>query len=375
MSGSNPTPESEGVRIEEAVESRLRSLDAGNYRATSRVVLETFADFLRTRRCVETLDELSVTDCRRYAQHLRARVRDDEDDLSATSAHAQGPYFTVVRSFLGWCIDEEWLDRNPARPNRVTDELPEHHGSSDQQFWEQRHREAILSFVDERARHALDGEGDVPLERAYRDRAVVAMLALTGIRGAELFRDPKDEYRNGLRWRDVDLDAGVASVLGKVRETEHVALPSTVCSYLDRYRRVQDPPTDDWPVVPTAHGPTLAAAVRDRLGERGWDETEIADALAEGTQTAISTHEVVPPALTKNGGRNLMRRLCASADVDIDGEYLKPHGGRRGLGSQLYERDAELAQETLRHRSIETTHDAYRQKQAERRRERLDDIL
>jgi integrase len=70
-----------------------------------------------------------------------------------------------------------------------------------------------------------------------------------------------------------------------------------------------------------------------------------------------------------------MKRLCDDADVTIDGEYLKPHGGRRGLGSQLYAEDAELAQELLRHESIETTHESYREQNVLERRERLHDIL
>jgi integrase len=70
-----------------------------------------------------------------------------------------------------------------------------------------------------------------------------------------------------------------------------------------------------------------------------------------------------------------MKRLCDAADVDIDDEYLKPHGGRRGLGSDLYARDAELAQELLRHESIETTHQSYREQSVIERRERLERAL
>jgi hypothetical protein len=47
-----------------------------------------------------------------------------------------------------------------------------------------------------------------------------------------------------------------------------------------------------------------------------------------------------------------MKRLCDAADLDIDSEYLKPHGGRRGLGSDLYAWNSELAQEFLQHESI-----------------------
>jgi integrase len=70
-----------------------------------------------------------------------------------------------------------------------------------------------------------------------------------------------------------------------------------------------------------------------------------------------------------------MKRLCTDADITIDSEYLKPHGGRRGLGSQLYAEDAELAQELLRHESIETTHESCRQQNVLEWRDRLQGIL
>jgi integrase len=70
-----------------------------------------------------------------------------------------------------------------------------------------------------------------------------------------------------------------------------------------------------------------------------------------------------------------MKRLCDEAHLDIEGEYLKPHGGRRSIGSEVYETDAELAQELLRHESIETTHQSYREQNVIERRERLENIL
>jgi integrase len=55
-----------------------------------------------------------------------------------------------------------------------------------------------------------------------------------------------------------------------------------------------------------------------------------------------------------------MKRLCDDADIDIDGEYLKPHGGRRGAGETLYrELDAAAAQRALRHKDPATTSKMY----------------
>jgi hypothetical protein len=80
------------------------------------------------------LEDLEAINCRLYAEWLCDRVHDDEDSLSATSAHGNGPYFTIFRAFLGWCIDGERIKSNSARPNRVKEALPEHHGDHDRQF-------------------------------------------------------------------------------------------------------------------------------------------------------------------------------------------------------------------------------------------------
>jgi integrase len=357
-----------------AIRARLASLDAGAYRTNSEMVLTQFEQFLREQRDIERLDEITVIDCRRYSQWLRQRVQDPEDNLSASSA--AGPYFAVVRAFLSWCVDDERLDANPARPNRVKEPLPEVRGDHERQFWREEHREELLSFVDERARRALDGEADVDRKRAYRDRTVVTLLALTGVRGAEVFHSPRDDRRNGLRWADVDLEQGIATVLGKVRETQPVPLLDRVVAILDRHKRVQDPPTEEWPVVPTAHAPSLARTAREALAERGWARAEIEDALDDTpARELLRREEISPPALSTNGARSLMQRLCEAAGVEIDGEYLKPHGGRRGIGSEVYAEDAELAQELLRHESIETTHEAYREQVVAETRDRIEDVL
>jgi integrase len=375
MTAAEPGASPDETDLQAAIDARLASLDSGNYRANNRVVLDTFAEYLTDHRGITDLEDLAVIDCRRYAQHLRERVHDEDDALSAASAHANGPYFTIVRAFLGWCVDDERIDANPARPNRVKEALPEHHGDHDRQFWSAETREALLEFVDERAYATLEESAD-DRERAFRDRAIVTMLALTGARGAELFADPRDDHRNGLRWEDVNLERGIAVVFGKTRERQPIPLTDRVLDALKRHQSVLDPAGEDWPVFPTRHHASLANAAEEGLDARGWDAEEIETALEESTSMAVlRDHGIAPPALSKNGARSLMKRLCDAADLDIDGEYLKPHGGRRGLGSDLYAQDAELAQELLRHESIETTHESYREQNVAERRERLERAL
>jgi len=78
------------------------------------------------------------------------------------------------------------------------------------------------------------------------------MLALTGARGAELFADPRDEHRNGLRWEDVNLKRGITDVFGKTRERQPIALTDRVIDALERYRVVLDPAGEDCAGVPDA---------------------------------------------------------------------------------------------------------------------------
>jgi hypothetical protein len=41
--------------------------------------------------------------------------------------------------------------------------------------------------------------------------------------------------------------------------------------------------------------------------------------------------------------RNHMQMLCKQADIDIDGEYLKLHGARRGTGDMVFPVDRDEA--------------------------------
>lgn len=49
----------------------------------------------------------------------------------------------------------------------------------------------------------------------------------------------------------------------------------------------------------------------------------------------IREHAVVLPAISTEGARSLMKRLCGEADLDVEGEYLKPYRARRGLDDEV----------------------------------------
>jgi integrase len=80
------------------------------------------------------------------------------------------------------------------------------------------------------------------------------------------------------------------------------------------------------------------------------------------------------PSLSTNGGRRVMERLCDSADVEVAGEYLKPHGGRRALGREVFVEKPGAATELLRHKDASTTKESYAEVQRKEVREVVDDL-
>ena len=349
-------------KIEDALEAFIRSkqkgTDSGNYQRNARSVINEWITWLADREePIESFDQLQVSHMRQYARQSKKRV--DKGDFAGSTANT---YWNYIAAFLGWCVYEELVAENPARTRRAEEELPDKRPRSDrQQFWSRTDREALLTHLNERAHAAVDDRG-LDAVKELRDRALATLLAYSGVRGAEILRDPNDKRRSGIRWRDVDLDAGTLVVLGKNQTDEEAPLPPQARDSLERLYQALRPASDDWPVFSTLHRPTLSRTVRTRLADAGYDADEIEEVIDEHDwMTLYRTHELVPPTLTTNGGRTVMHRVCEEAEIDLDGEhdYLTLHGGRRGAGDVLYREDPVLAQTALRHRSIETTKDSY----------------
>jgi integrase len=357
--------------VEFSIEQYLRSIESGNYRRTAQSVLSKWSEWLVEEHNIESLTGISVLLCRKYARHLKTRSRDGE--MKASTANT---YYSVLRAFLGFCVDEEVIDSNPAAVKRAVDELPSESGDVDRQFWGEAERKAFLKHLDERARNYIDG-GSIDRVDAYRDRALVYVLAFSGVRGGEVFSDPADKKRNGARWNDLDLENGTLKVFGKSREYEYAQVPEEAINVLMRYQKVLDPAAEDWPLFPSNHAPSKYSAIRNALDNEGLIESEIEQLLQDNSpDEVIREYKITPPALSKNGARNVVQRLCNEADVEIDGEPLKLHGARRGLGHELYQKGhAELAQSALRHSSIDVTHESYSDIQASETADKVGDVL
>ncbi|WP_255171051.1 tyrosine-type recombinase/integrase [Natrononativus amylolyticus] len=338
-----------GHSLEDTIEAFLGSGNkSGNYRDALERVLTDWRHHL-TDRGIDTVEDVDKRAIARYAQSLSGRVESDprDDGISAATART---YYDYVSAFLAYCVRWDYLEENPAQKGIALAELPPRpkRQSGDQQFWTAADRKTLLRYADERAHAAVD-EGRRNALEALRDRALVYVLAYSGVRGAEILSDPRDERRDGLRWRDVDLENNQLIVLGKNQQREEAQLPPQAHGPLERLERALRPPSEEWPVFVTSHAPSLYRAVPDGIDADGADVLEL-----------LRKRGVSPPSLSTNGGRSVLKRLCESAEIDVDGGYLKPHGARRGVGEAIYrERGAAAAQRVLRHADPRTTSRMY----------------
>lgn len=277
-------------------------------------------------------DALDPTVFRRYARHL---VRQDWTDGTVLN------YYGQISAFIGWCVREGYLDVHYAQVAKATEPLPEDEGrrSGDQQAWGPEERRAITQHVDEQARGAVESietTGTWGAVRALRNRALVAVLCYTGVRAGEVLARSDDARRNGVTWADVDLDEGRMTVLSKKQDWDDRSLPDQTVHPLEMLYRVLQP-ADDWPVFVTLSYGAVFPPVRSALEHEGLSEAEIDARVGKDTVWELyRDHDVSPPPLHTNGGREIMKRLTDEAGIDVsDGEYLEPHGGRRGAGEVM----------------------------------------
>ena len=364
----------DGPNLRDAIDSYLKfkstdgTGESGYYVNTARSILDQFHEWaVDTENAdLERLGDETVGPqiMRKYAARLNQRA--SAGGIAASTAHT---YWNVISGFMTDARDDGRLQINPCLRKRAKEKLPRDTDESPQQFWDDDARDAILRHVDERAHEAIDEHG-MDAGASVRDRAMVYLLAYTGVRGAEVFRASKDdrEGRQGLRWRNVDLDGGKIRVLRKTQRWEWTPLPQQAQPAVERWRTVCDPPTGDWPVFQTGHAPSLYACAREIVG----DDADLSDVDIE---ELLREHETPPPSITVDAARRRVQKMCEAADIQVNGEYLKLHGARRGIGHKLFEIDRAEAQDLLGHQNPETTKRAYSDRVAEERSERVSELL
>ena len=357
---ATPTDRGSETTLQDAARLYLGAQNSGVYASNATHILERWIGWAEDRG-VTNIDEVSKRLLTNYATRLRRRT-----ESNAIAASTAQNYFDVVAGLLTYAARRDWLQSNPARTEAAENELPavDDGGRTTQQFWSPATREEIVRWADWRAEDALDHDW-MDGEAAVRDRALVAIFAYSGVRGSEVVRDPRDDRRDGLNWDNVDFDGAKLEVYGKGMKTQHAPFPERARRFVRAHKRRQNPPDESWPVFRTRHLPTLYGGLPDDV--EGVTPANVLDLYRE--------HEITPPTLSTSGARSIIEGLCEESGIREDGEKLRPHGARRGLGDTLYRRNPELAQQALRHQSIDVTNESYRHAQTGEVSEGIDDVL
>ncbi len=265
-----------------------------NSLAAYRRDLRRYAGFLRAQGCADPA-EIGEGTVAGYVAHLRALVRDDGRPSLSSASIARG--LVAVRSFHKFCVVEGFLATDPSSeigsprvPQGIPKALDEHEV------------DALLEAVTE--------EGP----RGQRDRAILEMLYATGVRISELV---------GLDLADLDLDDGLARVMGKGGRER---------------------------VVP------VGRAARGAWGASGADGRP-----AHRRPRTAGSSESDAVFLNSRGGR-LTRQSCwkivrgAGERVGL-GERLSPHVLRHSCATHMLDHGADIrvVQELLGHARVSTT--------------------
>ncbi|RQG90189.1 recombinase XerD [Natrarchaeobius halalkaliphilus] len=322
-----------GVAIADAVDAFLERKavgdpdgpGAGSYASNAESILRRFVTWAEAEHGIVTLFSLEPEHMRAYAVELGDRT--ERGEYTASTA---GTYFAVVRAFLSWCVRGGIIPENPAATETAESALPSGDDRSTDDGWTASQRRRLERHVRVRALDSsADSVGVDDRRSRLREYALVAVLTHSGARGSELFRVPEDDRRTGATWDDVDFYTGTIRVLGTGQRDEEVSLLAPARTPLRRYRIVLDPPTNDWPLFPTRHAPSIARHVRERLRGRGYGDDEIEAMLSDRTAIELARERAIaPPAITTEGARSVLERLCSEADLDVDGVYLTPRDGR-----------------------------------------------
>jgi len=339
-----------------------RGSEGGNYRRNVARELKRFVEWAAAERGDDdwsgitpgeadrdpTFADLDERVFREYARHLSGNRGLKQNTVQT--------YYAYISAWCGWCVNEGYLEVHYAQRASATAPLPEDDGRKpgDQQAWTPEQRHALTRYVDEQAREAIEAYTTLPDDvdslnkqraryaalKAARDRALVVLLAYTAVRVGELLRDPDDPRRRGVRWEDIDLEDGSMDVYRKKQQWDAASLPDPVILPLRSYRKLMNPPTDQWPVFPTLDQRTLAGLVQEELSDHGKRPDTIDERREEYARDFILAldEDIRPPSITTDGARSILGRLTDAAEINIDHpkhDYLAPHGGRRGMGEVL----------------------------------------
>jgi integrase/recombinase XerC len=215
-----------------------------------------------------------------HTEQLRAFIADEHRrGLSPKSLQRR---LSACRSFYRWLLRHGRIEASPAaaiRAPKAPRKLPR-----------------VLD-VDEASR-LVEVPTDVPL--GVRDRALLELFYSSGLRLSELC---------ALRWRDLQLDDGLVTVLGKGGKQRSVPVGSHARAALAAWRG-ERPASADAPVFPGRNGPITPRAVQLRLRQLA-----LRQGLSKRVHPHLLRHSFASHVLESSGDLRGVQELLGHADI------------------------------------------------------------
>lgn len=172
-----------------------------------RMTLDMFHQFCMSRETVN-VEDISPMTIKNFLIYLK-----EEKKNNPTSTNNK---LRIIKNFMSWCQDNELITEKQNVGKKV------HYAKED----------IILKpFTDQQINQLLGYlRSNKQRERTfwnYRDYTIIVFLLGTGVRLGELV---------SLKWSDLDLKNGAASILGKKRELSSVPLTDKVIKEMAEYR-------------------------------------------------------------------------------------------------------------------------------------------
>ena len=189
---------------------------------------------------------------------------------------------SAVRSCFRWLLKQGRVAANPAAPIRAP-KAP---------------RKLPQVLDPDEAKVLVEVPTDVPL--GLRDRALLELFYSSGLRLSELC---------ALRWRDLDLDDGLVTVLGKGNKQRSVPVGSHARNALTAWR-ADTGAGNDAPVFPGRHGPITPRAVQLRLRQLAQRQ-----GLFKRVHPHLLRHSFASHVLESSGDLRGVQELLGHADI------------------------------------------------------------
>ena len=214
------------------------------------------------------------------SEHLRGFVAaEHRRGLSPKSLQRR---LSACRSFYAWLLKRGRIAASPAagiRGPKAPRKLPQ-----------------VLD--PDEAAALVEVPTDVPL--GLRDRALLELFYSSGLRLSELC---------GLRWRDLALDDGLVTVLGKGARQRSVPIGSHARRALAEWR-ASNGATADAPVFPGRNGPITPRAVQYRLRQLAQRQ-----GLFKRVHPHLLRHSFASHILESSGDLRGVQELLGHADI------------------------------------------------------------